>query len=162
MLAAGKSDQTFGEIIVGGKIAGLTDNNLAPGALFQGGGHEFKQIDRGAVAGQNLARPGADQRGNPVADGLRHLHPAMNVPRLDQIVAPLLTNNFGQAGGHMAGQGTEGVAVQINDAVGQIKFVAHGCQGIPAIQRNHFVPANHHPPAFAIMSPAPPVCQNPA
>jgi hypothetical protein len=100
--------QRLGDVEVGGEVAAFAQDHVAPRAVRGRDGQRraehLVQVDRSAVGGHHLARAGADQAGDPVAQPLRQIEPAGAVPRADQAFAPFLLHGARDALGRGPGQ----------------------------------------------------------
>jgi hypothetical protein len=90
MAAAEMPDKTFGDVQIGREILSLRKNDTARRIEGERRSQHLKQVDRTGVAGDGLARAGADQPAKLVADALMQVDPAMDVPARDQIAAPFV------------------------------------------------------------------------
>ena len=128
----------FGHVEIGREVAALGEDDAARrrvGALQRDRGAErLEAVDRGRIADAHLARPGADQRRDLVADAARQVDPAGAVPAADEALAPLALGDFGEARRGPARQGAERVAVEVDDALGQDELVAQRGERVGAVE----------------------------
>ena len=108
-----------GDVEVGGEVAGVGED-LGPARQRRCHQH-LVEVDRRRVRDRDGARCGADQRRDAVADALGEVHPAGGVPGADQLPAPALLELAGHARLRGVGHRAEGVAVEVDDAVGQVE-----------------------------------------
>jgi len=101
----------------------------------QGRGQYFEQVDRGAVGGHHFAGFGADHAGDFVAHALGQCEPAGGVPAPDEVLPPFACDCLGHAGRYRFGQRTKRVAIEVDDARGQVKLVAQIAQGVELVQQ---------------------------
>gem|GEM_PF-4431964 len=145
----------LGDVQVGGEIAALADDAGAarPVLARHAGGRRqhLVQIDGGGVGEYHLARTGADPRGELVAQACRQVHPAGLVPRGDEALAPFALHHLGHARGRGAGQGAQGIAVQVNGALGQGEVLAQAAQRVLRIMCAAVLQGGGHQGAFTIV-----------
>ena len=108
----------LGDVEVGRKVVALGEDDAARGRIAalqrRRGAQRLEAVDRGRVADADLARRGADQAGDLVADAAREIDPAGAVPAPDQALAPLAGGDLCQAGRGPARQRAERVAVEVD------------------------------------------------
>ncbi len=130
------ADQPLGHVEVGGEILDIGQDHLALRPHRQRRGEQLEDVDRGGIDHRHLARRGADQPGQPVAQDQRLLHPAVLQPAADEVLAPFLVQHGGHALRHRLGQGAEGVAVEIDQVVGKEESIAEPGQRILGVERS--------------------------
>ena len=118
---AERSDQPVDHVEVRGEVAVVREDDAALGPHLQGGGHRLVDLDGQGVAHHHGAGRRADQPADAVPDPGRLIHPARIVPAADQHLAPFLAEEAGHALARGERQGTEGVAVEVDDSLGQVE-----------------------------------------
>ena len=130
--------QGLRDVEIRGEIAALAQHDLAPGRVVPGDlqrrTEHLVEIDRGAVERQHLTGRRANESGNFVAHAPGQLEPTRAVPTADQALPPLLGDGLRQALRRGPRQSAQGVAVEVNQAIGQIKQAAQAAQGILLIE----------------------------
>ena len=86
------------------------------GTSWRAGADGLEQIDRRRVGDDDFAGRSADQPRDLVADARGRLDPAMQVPALDEIAAPLVANDMREMRGRRMRQGAKRVAVEVDCA----------------------------------------------
>jgi hypothetical protein len=112
-----RSEQSFGHVEIGRKIA-VVGKDHPPGRVeFECCGQRLIDLDRQGVADHHGAFGRADQPADAVADVARLSHPAGAVPAPDELLSPFLGHHVTDPIGRRNGQGAERVAVQIDDSI---------------------------------------------
>ncbi len=132
--ARGKFGDTLGDIKIGGKITGLAENGAAPGPQLARSRQQFEQIDRRGIGDRDLSRCGADQARDLVADPLRQSYPIVLGPAAHQMSAPLVARDVGQPVGCPLRRRPQGIAAQIDQAIGQSEGVLERGQGVGRVE----------------------------
>ena len=147
-LQAGGDGDAFGDVEIGREVAALRQEGAACRRvrLLQGGGGAqcLEQVDRGRVAGRDLARPGADQGRDPVADPAREVDPAGAVPAPDQALAPLAGNRLREPRRGPPRQRAERIAVEVDQALGQGELGAQRRERIGRVAGERLVAGGDH------------------
>ncbi len=130
--------QALRHVDIGREVAALGDDDaacrlIALGLHVEGGRQCLEQIERGGVVDDDFAVLRADQAGEVVAKALGQVEPAGRIPAADQVGAPFAGNDFLGAGEGGLGPGTERIAIEVDDAVGQIELLAQRGEGIRMI-----------------------------
>ena len=99
----------------------------------RGGDQQLEQIDRGRIGDQHLVRLRPDQGRDLRAHAARHADPVAAVPAADQLLAPFLLDHRALARRHLFRQRPKRIAVEIDQALGQMKAVAQGAQRIGGV-----------------------------
>ncbi|MCY1372941.1 hypothetical protein D9M69_601820 [compost metagenome] len=130
--------QRFGDVEIGGEVAAFAHDALAHGVVgssqVQRGRQNLEQVDRGAVGGHHGARFGADQARDLVTHLLRHGEPAVLVPALDQVGAPLAGHDVGHAGRGRGGHHAERIAIEVDRAGGDVEELAQIAQRVLRVE----------------------------
>src|SRR5438132_12646395 len=87
------------------------------------------------MADDHLAGTRPDQPGDLVPDAGRRVDPVSGVPAADQAGAPLFGDDLVEPLRGLPWQGPQGIAVEIDDAVGEGELLTHGSQRILPIER---------------------------
>ncbi len=127
--------QSLRHIQIGREIPWLRQDYQSFRSQGQPRGQRLEQVHRGAVARHRAARLGADQLADLLADAQRQRHPAVAVPRPDQLAAPLALHHFRQPRFRRPRQRAERIAVQIDHSVRQLEQLPEPRQRIGAIER---------------------------
>ncbi|MNV41401.1 hypothetical protein D3C71_1330360 [compost metagenome] len=139
--------QPFGNVQIGGEVARLADNHpplrRSRGLHAQGRAEHLEQVDRGGIGDHHFAFTGTDQPGQAIAQALRQIAPAGAVPAADQTIAPLLGNHRPGALKGRNRAGAQGVAVEVDHALGQGKLITQRGQGVLRIERQAIVSCGH-------------------
>ncbi|MNE70687.1 hypothetical protein D3C80_1664980 [compost metagenome] len=113
-------------------------NDLALGRTFglhaQGRRKDLEQVDGGGVGDHYFTGAGADQTGEFIAETGRQGAPLGGVPAADQALAPFLFDHLRGPGKRCMRACAEGVAVQVDDALGQGEFAAQRSQRVGLVQ----------------------------
>ena len=141
----------LGDIEIGGEVAALADQLFAAGRIFagnaRGSAQHLVEIDGGGVGEHQLALAHAQPGCELVAQALGQRDPARLVPGGNEVLAPFLRHHFGRACGGGLGLGAQGVAVQVDHALGQGKAFAQraqrvlGVQSLAVLQSGHCLPS---------------------
>ena len=132
----------LGDVQVGVEIAAFADDRRAAGPRAQCGDDELEEVGRGGIADDNLVGPCADEGGDESAETLGCVDPAF-VPAADQALAPLAGGGVGDCGRHRLGERTEGIAVEIDDAVGEGEQVAMAGEWVGGVEGARFGQRRH-------------------
>ena len=139
--------KALGDVQISGEVARFGNDHLAPWRFFlldpQGGAEHLEQVDRGGVGDHHFAGARADQGRQLVAEALRQAAPVGAVPAADEALAPFRGDHFGGALHGGPGAGAEGVAVEVDHAVGQGEQLAQVGQGIAGVERQAVVTSGH-------------------
>ena len=137
----------IGNVQVGRKIAGFSQDGGPVMARGTGGRQQLEQIDRGGIRHDHFVGRSTDQRRNARAEAGGRFDPTVLVPAGDQIGAPLPRNGIGDAGGRRTGQRAERIAVEVDRSHGKREARAAGRQrisGIPRLDRVEIRPVGGH------------------
>ena len=137
--AAQHPGQALRDVEVGREIALFRDDDRAVRPFGQCRRQQFEQVHRCRIGADNLLGFRADEAGELGAAAPWHVVPVVGVPALDQVEAPLVLDDLADAVLGDVGQGAERVAVEIDDAVGQVETLAHPRQRIAGVARQQVV-----------------------
>ena len=110
-------NQAAGDVEIGRKVAGVRQDHAPRRIEFERRGQRLVDLDGQRIAHHHRPVGGADQPADAVADTARLRHPPGDVPALDEVLAPFLRYHAADAIGGCNGQGTERIAVQIDQAI---------------------------------------------
>ena len=130
-----RPDQPIRHVEVGWEVAVIREDDAPFGPHLQGRGHRLVDLDGQRVAHHHGAGRRADQPADAVADPGRLIHPARVVPAADQHLAPFLGEEAGHALARGQRQGSQGVAVEVDDSLGQVE------QGPGSGEVGHHIPS---------------------
>ena len=116
---AEEPDQPFQDVGDGREVAPLGDHPAPSLAAAQQRGRQLEHVDGGGVRDDHLARGCADQGRDGVARAAREEEPVGIEPALDEPLAPFRPDQALDVGGRGLRQRPEGVAVEVENAVGQ-------------------------------------------
>jgi hypothetical protein len=125
--------RTSQHVDVGGEVGVIGDHFASALRSLEHGHGELVQIHRRGVRDDHLARGGADQRGDTIAELELKVPPSL-VPGSNQSLAPCLLHLI-QPGRRRHWQTTEGIAVEIDEVrVFEMKLRSEHRQGIGAVE----------------------------
>ena len=134
------------DVTVGGEVV-LADCNdgarvTAISRKTECGVNGLVHVERGVVVQRDLARRSADQRGQHVADALRHVDPV--IPAADQAGGPVVVVHLGQPFQRPLRRHPQRVAVEVDHRrVGNVEPIAKRCQRIGGVQGKCIVTTDH-------------------
>ena len=136
-----RANQPVGHVEVGREVAVIRQDDATLRPHPQGGGHRLVDLDGQRVAHHHGAGRRADQPADAIADPGRLLHPARVIPAADQHLAPFRGEQTGHTFTGGKRQGAERVAVEVDDALGQMK------EGSGSVEVGH-----RHTPSCVLVS----------
>ena len=89
MVIAKRAHQALQDVQVGGEVKHVGDDMGTPRPQGQSGSSQFKQVNRDRIACHHLARCGAQQPANFLADPDGRFPPVF-IPTANQVAAPFL------------------------------------------------------------------------
>ena len=144
--------EALGNVQIGGKVTAFTQHQAPLRRILRGHGkgccQHFVEIDGGGVGHHHFIRTSADQRRNKVPQALRQVEPARRIPGANQPLAPLLGDHLGRSGGGSFGHHPQRIAIQIDDALGNVELVAQCAQGVRSVTRLAVLQGNHGGASF--------------
>ena len=144
--------EAFGDIQIGREVAAFAQHHASFGRVLRGHGkgccQHFVQVDGGGVGHHHFAHTGANQGGDQVPQALRQIEPARRIPGANQPLAPLLGDHLGRSGGGSFGHHPQRIAIQIDDALGNVELVAQCAQGVRSVTRLAVLQGNHGGASF--------------
>jgi hypothetical protein len=133
---------SFGDVEVGREAVGLGEDDIAIRPQRQRRMKDLVDVDRSGVGHHRLARVGADQAGQAVAQRVGQREPAGGIPAADQAIAPFAPCRLFELGEGSLRRRSERVAVEVDHAVGQREALAQTPQRIGRIEDcdvSHFI-----------------------
>ena len=121
------------DVEIAREVAGLGQHLAARGPRGERDIDELEQVRGGGIGDDDLARRGADQAGDLVADPAGCADPVAIVPAADQPDTPFLGDDVRDALAGGARQRAEGVAVEVDDVRRQVEALAECAQRIARI-----------------------------
>ena len=132
-------DHALRDVEIGREVVGLADDDgarrIAGRRDLQCDGQDLEEIDRRRVGDDDLAGRGPDQRRERVADAARRVDPAGVVPAADQPAPPFARHRVGESRGRRARQRAERIAVEVDEAVGQVEAGAQMRDRVGRVER---------------------------
>ena len=113
--------EALGHIEVGREIAAVGKDHAPFRPEIKGRGERLEHLDRERVADSHAALRRTDQPADAVAHLARLHHPASFVPASDQEAAPFFPKHGGDALACRDRQGTERIAVHVDDAIRDVE-----------------------------------------
>ena len=140
--------QAVGDVQVGREVAALRNDDLALRRIGarqrERRAQHLVQIDRRRIAHHDLARPGAHQLRDLVADASTQRHPAGAVPASDQVAPPFVAQDLLHASRGGLWQHAERIAVEVDHPGRQIELFAQRRQCIFGIECQAVMSIGHH------------------
>ena len=126
-----------GDVQVGMEIARFGQQRR-PVRQLRRGDQQLEQVHRGRIGDDHLVRLGADQGRHLGAEPLRRADPVVGVPAPDQRIAPLLGDHLPHPLARRLGHRPERIAVEVDQAVGQVEALAQRPQRIGSVGGDRF------------------------
>ena len=130
---AGRGGNALRDIIVGGEVAALEDQDAAIGAQRDRRRQNLEQILARRIADDDLAFLRTDQRRKLVAEVHRQVEPARAVPALDKVGTPFAGHHVVRARRRTLRHRAERIAVEIDHSRRNIEAIAQGGERIGGI-----------------------------
>ena len=127
-------ENVFVSAQVGVETGALGDDGGAAGAQVQCRVQHLGDVHRDGIADHHLAGVRPDQGSEAIPIDLGQVEPVLRVPTADQPLGPFLAGGRLDLGEGGLGRRAEGIAVEIDQALGQVKEIAHRRQRVGGVE----------------------------